>query len=299
MSHKELKTLIQQGGIYALTGMVGSGKTTLLHRIQKEFKSEGQIIVSRSLATEKNRLNVPTLFMALFYDLNQKEKTFKVPTQVEKRERELIGLMKKHKKPTALFIDEAHDIHGHTLTSLKRIVENVSSEGCKLSIVLAGHPQLGNFLSTAKIEEIGARTKIFSIDTAVGNKEKYIEWLLKRCLPSKIKPHDIITPDAIRRLASALVTPLQIEHYLTKSLQVAYQMGEKPIQIDIINQVLLPDLNSLEAQLARNGYQLPMLCELLQATSKETKAFLHGKPNQPRRNEFLQKIHALGITFEA
>src|SRR2546423_1041076 len=102
--YKELKFLVQAGGIYALTGMVGAGKTTV-----------------------------------------------------------------------ALFIDEAHDIHGQILTALKRIIEVVDHGGCQLSIILAGHPKLGNSLSKSSIEEIGARTKIFSIDSAMGNLEKYVE----------------------------------------------------------------------------------------------------------------------------
>lgn len=297
--YKELKYLIQTGGIYALTGMVGSGKTTLLHSMQQELENENKILVSRSLTIEKSRLNVATLFAALFYDLNQKEKNIKVPAQGEKRERELIELMQKYKKPVVLFIDEAHDVHSKTLIAFKRIIESVASKGCKLSIVLAGHPKLGNFLQKATIEEIGARTKVFSIDNAVGNKEKYIEWLLKKCVQDKVKVQDIITEEAIKRLAEALITPLQIQYYFTKAMQQAYQMGEKPIQADLIDQVLLPDLNSLEAQLARNGYQFPAICELLKATQKEVKEFLYGKPNLPRHGEFLQQIHSVGITLEA
>ena len=206
--------------------------------------------------------------------------------------------MKKHKKPVVLFIDEAHDIHSQTLTVLKRMVETVACEGCKLSIVLAGHPKLKNSLSTATIEEIGARTKLFSIDEAIGNKEKYIEWVIKRCLQEKVNLQEIITPEAIQKLAISLVTPLQIEHYLTKAIELAYQLGEKPISMDIVNQILLPDLESLEAQLARNGYQFNAICELLKATAKEAKEFLQGKPSIPRKNEFLQRIHEVGITFE-
>lgn len=296
--YKELKTLIQTSGIYALTGMVGSGKTTLLHRVQQEFEEGGRVIVSQSLTTEKKRLSVATLFVALFYDLNQKEKHLKIPTQGEKRERELLQLIKKNKKPVVLFIDEAHDIHSKTLIALKRLVEMVASKGCKLSIVLAGHPKLGNALSKATIEEIGARTQQFNIDHAMDNKEKYISWLLKQCLHDKLTPDTVITPEAIQRLAAALITPLQIGYYLTKAIQLAYQLGEKPIQPEIIDQVLLPDLDSLEAQLARNGYQIPAVCELLRATTKETKEFLQGKPNLPRRNEFMQAIHSVGITAD-
>ncbi|WP_028389326.1 AAA family ATPase [Legionella fairfieldensis] len=293
--YKELKFLIQAGGIYALTGMVGSGKTTLLNQIQQELEIENKITVSRSLSTEKNRLNVSTIYLALFYDLTKTDKNFKVPTQGEKRERQLIDLIKKQKKPVALFIDEAHDVHGQTLTALKRIVEIVAHSGCQLSIILAGHPKLGNSLATSSIEEIGARTKIFSIDNAMGNMEKYVEFLFKQCLNEKVKVSDVITNEAALRLAQALITPLQIHKYLATAMEIAYSAAIKPITEEVINRALAPDLNSLEAQLARIGYRLPAICEFLHATPKEVKDFLYGR-NSARKTEFLSAIRSIGIT---
>ena len=148
--YKELKFLIQAGGIYALTGMVGAGKTTLLNQIQQEMELENKISVSRSLSTEKHKLH------------------------------------------------------------------------------------------------------------------------------EKIKVSEVITPEASLRLAQALITPLQIHKYLTTAMEIAYTTGTKPITEEVINKALAPDLNSLEAQLARIGYQLPAVCELLHASPKEVKDFLHG-----------------------
>ena len=261
--YKELKFLVQAGGIYALIGMVGAGKTTLLNQIQKELELENNIIVSRSLSTEKNKLNVSTIYLALFYDLIKTDKNSKVPMQGEKRERQLLDLIKKQKKPVALFIDEAHDIHGQTLTALKRIIEVVNHGGCQLSIILAGHPKLGNSLSKFSIEEIGARTKIFNIDSAIGNLEKYVEWLFKQCMIGEFKVGDDITPEASLILAQALITLLQIHKYLSSAMEIAYNAGIKPITEEVINKALAPDLNSLKAKLARIGYQLPAVCEFL------------------------------------
>ena len=101
---------------------------------------EGKILVSKSLAVDKGRVNLGTLIMALFFDLAT-EKSFTVPTQAEKRERKLRDLIKKRKKPVALFIDEAHDLHGQTLIGIKRLIELVQDSGAILSVVLAGHPE--------------------------------------------------------------------------------------------------------------------------------------------------------------
>ena len=52
--------------------------------------------------------------------------------------------MKKGKRPVALFVDEAHALTRSTLTDLTRLLEVVEDGDGTLSIVLAGHPKLGN-----------------------------------------------------------------------------------------------------------------------------------------------------------
>jgi type II secretory pathway predicted ATPase ExeA len=42
------------------------------------------------------------------------EKQVRIPTQGEKRERDLRERVRKNKRPVALFVDEAHDLNGHT-----------------------------------------------------------------------------------------------------------------------------------------------------------------------------------------
>jgi type II secretory pathway predicted ATPase ExeA len=48
---------------------------------------------------------------------------------------------RKGKKPVALFVDEAHDLHPKTLRGLKRLSELVKDAGARLAIVLIGHPK--------------------------------------------------------------------------------------------------------------------------------------------------------------
>jgi type II secretory pathway predicted ATPase ExeA len=44
----------------------------------------------------------------------------------------LLELVSKNKRPVALFVDEAHDLNGHTLTGLKRLMELVEHGDGKL-----------------------------------------------------------------------------------------------------------------------------------------------------------------------
>lgn len=291
---ENIKTAVHAGGIIALTGMVGTGKTTLLWRLQQQLIDEKQITVCRSLSTDKKRVNMGTLYTALFFDL-AKEKNFKAPTQPERRERKLLELVKKQEKPIALFIDEAHDLHSLTLVSLKRLIELVHMSGGKLAVIIAGHPKLGNDLKRPSMEEIGARAQLFSLNDWMENKLQYGEWLLQHCSRKDTKPTELIMPEALELLVESLVTPLQISHYLAQAMEQAYLAGTKPVTPDIIQSVLAPDLNAMEAKLARQGYHLGALCETLNARPNEMKAYLSGQLNSAKVQEFNKEIHKLGV----
>jgi type II secretory pathway predicted ATPase ExeA len=91
---KQLRVSANEGVLIALTGLVGSGKTTMLRRLQAKLSETDQIIVSKSLALEKDKTTIATLISALFYDLSG-DTNYKVPRQTEKRERELQDLTRK------------------------------------------------------------------------------------------------------------------------------------------------------------------------------------------------------------
>jgi type II secretory pathway predicted ATPase ExeA len=289
-----IKAASHISGIIALTGMVGSGKTTLLWKIQQQLSDEKQVLVCRSLSTDKKRVSIGTLYTALFSDLI-KDKNFKIPSQAEQRERKLLELVKKQDKPIVLFIDEAHDLSSQTLISLKRLIELVYSSGGNLTVILAGHPKLGNDLKRPSMEEIGARTQLYQLNHWVENKEHYGRWLFKQCCRTDVKITEIITVEAMDLLVSSLVTPLQINHYLVRAMEQAYLSCTKPMTVEIIQSVLVPDLDGIEAKLARSGYNLQTLCETLNARPTEVKAYLLGQLNTNKLPEFNKEIYKLGI----
>ena len=84
-----------------------------------------------------------------------------ISSQSERRERDLQELFRRAKKPVALFVDDAHDLHPKTLVALKRLTEVVVEGGGQLSVVLLGHPKLKNDLRRPQMEEIGDRTTVF------------------------------------------------------------------------------------------------------------------------------------------
>ena len=151
---KDIKGAVMQGRLIAVCGVVGSGKTVTLRRLQQILKEENRVSVAKSISVEKHSIKLATLISALYYDLSQ-DKQVQIPKQGERRERELQELVKKGQRPVALFIDEAHDLNGHTL------------------------------LRRPTMEEIGYRTDIFNLDGIAGSQRDYIHWLLGVCTGNK------------------------------------------------------------------------------------------------------------------
>ena len=291
---KDIRGAVLQGRLIAVCGVVGSGKTVTLRRLQQLLKEENRVAVARSLSVEKHSIKLSTLITALFYDLAQ-DKLVQIPKQGERRERELQELVKKGKRPVALFVDEAHDLNGHTLIGLKRLMEVVEDGGGCLSVILAGHPKLRNDLRRPTMEEIGYRTDIFSLDGIAGSQREYIYWLLGVSAGSKAEPESMLTADAIDLLAARLRTPLQVQLHLTLALEAGYQTGEKPVTADLVASVLSRQLDDLEPTLTRHGYRLKDMVEQFDAKASEIRALFSNQLEPKRTAEIRERMLAAGL----
>ena len=76
---QDVKQAVYGGDLVALCGVVGAGKTVTLRRLQEVLTKEGRVIVSRSMAVERNRATLGTLITAVFCDLST-DKGPKIPT---------------------------------------------------------------------------------------------------------------------------------------------------------------------------------------------------------------------------
>ena len=130
----------------------------------------------------------------------------------------------------------------------------------------------------------------------LGNeKRKYLKWVLTQSLAPKTKIEGVITDDAVAMLSEKLSTPLQFEYYLTRALEEAYKVGQKPVSADMIENVLAKDINALEPRLTRQGYNAKVLAELLNAKPREIKSFLSGQLAPGRTQELQSELLAAGI----
>lgn len=104
----ELKLAIKDGKLIVLAGIVGSGKTTVLQKIQDVLEQDKTMLVVNSLAIDVSQVTPATLVHAIYCELAT-DKDDPMPKAVGQRERALRDLIRKRKKPVALFIDDAHD----------------------------------------------------------------------------------------------------------------------------------------------------------------------------------------------
>jgi len=261
---KDIKGAIQEGRLIAVCGVVGSGKTVTMRRLQQQLKEENKVTVSKSLTVEKHSVKLTTLIAALFYDLAT-DKKVQIP-KGEQRERELRELVRKNKRPVALFVDEAHDLNSHTLTGLKRL-----------------------------IEVIGFRTDVFNLDGIAGSQREYIHWLIGTCTKSDIAVESILTTEAIDLLATRLRTPLQIQLHLTLSLEAGYQTGGTPVSGELVESVLSRQLDDLEPTLTRHGYRVKDLVEQFDTKPAEIKALFSNSLDATRAAELRSQFLAAGL----
>jgi len=204
-------------------------------------------------------------------------------------------MSKKGKRPVVLFVDEAHDLTRHTLTDLKRLLEVIEDGDGKLSIVLAGHPKLGNDLRRPTMEEIGYRTDVFTLDGIAGSQREYLQWLLHVCTAGKLEPEMLLTPDAIDLLASKFRTPLQMQRHLTLALEVGYQTGEQPISAGMLDTVLSHQFDDLEPTLTRHGYHLTDLVQQFDAKPTEIKALFNNQLDPSRTAALRDRMLRAGL----
>jgi hypothetical protein len=195
----------------------------------------------------------------------------------------------------ALFIDDAHDLHPKTLVTLKRLIELVVEGGGQLSIVLVGHPKLKNDLRRPKMEEIGDRTTVFEFGGLRDRQRDYIDWVLKASLDECVAPGDIVTDEAATLLAAKLKTPLQIGQHLVRAFEAGFEIGAKPIDTSVVEAVLSHQLNDLEPQLTRNGYDVRSLVEQFDAKPSEIRQLLRGDLDPGRSRELMDEMRAAGL----
>jgi hypothetical protein len=158
-----------------------------------------------------------------------------------------------------------------------------------------GHPKLKNDLRRPKMEEIGDRTTVFEFGGLRDRQRDCIDWVLKASLDERVVPDDVVTDEAATLLAAKLKTPLQIGQHLVRAFEAGFEIGAKPIDTSVVEAVLSHQLNDLEPQLTRNGYDVRSLVEQFDAKPSEIRQLLRGDLDPGRSRELMDEMRAAGL----
>lgn len=195
-----------------------------------------------------------------------------------------------------MFIDEAQDLQGNTLSSLKKLCEMAKLSQQTLTIILAGQPKLKNTIRSPQMEEIGSRTYVVDLDEQIlGKKDHYLQWAISQCLIKDKKWGDVITAEALSHLTEHMITPLQIISHFNRALEIGFSAGVKPINKEVIEQVLKPRGSLLESKYARSGYRTSTLAKILHTSEKEISQWFLGKLPELRVAEIHEALEYANI----
>jgi hypothetical protein len=174
-------------------------------------------------------------------------------------------------------------------------MELVRDGGGVLSVVLAGHPKLNNELRKPTMEEIGNRAMMLPFENVHGTNREYIYWLLEQCAKPESDAQRLFDDEAVDLLADRLKTPLQICQHLTLALESAFQIGGRPVTVEVVESVLAGDINDLEPRLIRHGYGHKALAEILNVGQGDVRKVPRGQLPPGRTAELQTNLLKAGV----
>ena len=174
-----------------------------------------------------------------------------VPSSPEMRFRRLHQLLKSaHGAGThhCVIIEEAHDLHRHTLKSLKRFWELKDGLHRLLSIILIGQTELGEKLKPADagVREVVQRCDVLHITPI----EDVADFLRFRFARAGLDFTKVFTADGVAEIGESLTVaqdrsgngvymgyPLMIANMTIAALNLAASAGEKQVTADVVRMV--------------------------------------------------------------
>lgn len=244
------------GGFLAVVGESGSGKSTLREELIDRVKNENGktvIIEPYTLAMAENESNGKPMRSQHIAEaiISTIAPGTTVPSSPEMRFRRLHQLLKSaHGAGThhCVIIEEAHDLHRHTLKSLKRFWELKDGLHRLLSIILIGQTELGEKLKPADagVREVVQRCDVLHIAPI----EDVAGFLRFRFARAGIDFGKIFTEDGVDAIKESLTVaqdrsgngvymgyPLMIANMTIAALNLAASAGERQVTADVVKMV--------------------------------------------------------------
>ena len=243
-------------GFLALVGESGSGKSTLKDELITRINDENLpviIIEPYTLAMAANESQGKPLRSSHIAEaiISTVQPGAKIPSSPEMRFRRLHEILKASHTAGmrhCLIIEEAHDLHRHTLKSLKRFHELKDGLARLLSIILIGQTELEKELrvTDASVREVVQRCDVVHL-SAIADPGAYLRHRFEH---AGADFDATFSPDGIEEIRANLTVspdsrgdgvymgyPLMIANLATAALNLAASVGEKQVTADVVRMV--------------------------------------------------------------
>lgn len=243
-------------GFLALVGESGSGKSTLKDELITRINDENLpviVVEPYTLAMAANESQGKPLRSSHIAEaiISTIQPGAKIPSSPEMRFRRLHEILKASHTAGmrhCLIIEEAHDLHRHTLKSLKRFHELKDGLSRLLSIILIGQTELEKKLrvTDASVREVVQRCDVVHLP-AIADPGAYLRHRFER---AGAEFNTIFTAEALDAMRESLTVspdsrgdgvymgyPLMIANLATAALNLAASVGEKQVTADVVRMV--------------------------------------------------------------
>lgn len=243
-------------GFLALVGESGSGKSTLKDELITRINDENLpviVVEPYTLAMAANESQGKPLRSSHIAEaiISTIQPGTGIPSSPEMRFRRLHEILKASHTAGmrhCLIIEEAHDLHRHTLKSLKRFHELKDGLSRLLSIILIGQTELEKKLrvTDASVREVVQRCDVVHLP-AIADPGAYLRHRFER---AGAEFNTIFTAEALDAMRESLTVspdsrgdgvymgyPLMIANLATAALNLAASVGEKQVTADVVRMV--------------------------------------------------------------
>lgn len=219
----EIQKTIEGDGFTAIVADYGAGKTHLMRRVKQLLEGQN-VTVIQSVDLSDRTVTIGSILRDVILALGEEPK--RSSSALSHQAVRLLGqAVKVQRRKVCLVVDDAHRLHGETLSALKRLRErDFAGIAPLLSVVLLGHPSLADTL--ARRNEIGWRCDVLPLDEDHGwmtpaERVRYLETVFGAQ----------IEPQTRSRIAAMHRLPEEMNQFVRQTLRDARRAG-----IDVLDE---------------------------------------------------------------
>lgn len=246
---ENMRITAELGLMTAVTGQVGSGKSTVRIKFKSMMRKSGKCIIIQPDTQEINRITSREILEAILRKLSEEKPKRNLESLTNQVKNALID-MKNQGVKCILILEEAQDLHTHTLKRLKRLWEMRDEDDeitSLLTIIMIGQPEFAYRLygsQNTNLREVASR--VTNVELGAINYELY-EYFQHKFKIAGANIEKIITRDAVEELSKKFTAkdvngkitykayPNEMNNIMKKLLNTATASGEEIINQDVIN----------------------------------------------------------------